>query len=512
MNVLKTYFSPTRISQPATLKGKAARPIQQTSIQRLLRIFAAWKAVLLIVALLSPGVGYDTSTRILFDQHAKNHHLSWVSSAIEYIVLRLTRWDAIYFASNASRGYVREQDWAFSWLLSKCTSFFAGALLWPLPVSSIVKHAIAGICISHLSHALAVIVLYQLVYTITPSPSDQRKRQVAFTTACLHILSPAGIFLSAPYGESTFALFNFLGLLCYAIAVDARFSNYADAYQIDACWTLGAGIFFGLASMIRSNGLLSGLIFLWDAVLSLPNLPQLLRIRDLEQLTRLLSTLTAGLILASCFAFPQYLAYTQYCTNTNAPRPWCTATPPSIYTFVQSHYWNVGLFRYWTLPNLPLFALAFPMGWIMVETTFPCLLQSHHVNRVLNGSTQADQKPQPYPPTPQTRREKVLQHLLPRFALPQLLLVALAATSFHVQILNRISSGYPIWYLALAIEMCVPAWGSGDEGVDGKRQALFRLFGNYDRIPSARPEWVVRGMMVYAVVQAGLFASFLPPA
>jgi GPI mannosyltransferase 2 len=324
----------------------------------------------------------------------------------------------------------------------------------------------------------------------------------------LHAISPAGIFLSAPYGEAAFALFNFMGMFCYVMAVQNRFHTFADAYQLDACWTLGAGLSFALAAMIRSNGLLSGIIFVWDVLAALPRFPQLLRTREKEQLTRLIATITAGIILAIGFTLPQVVAYIQYCTGGNT-RSWCSAIPPSIYTFVQDHYWNVGFLRYWTVSNLPLFALAFPIGWIMVETALPCLFQAHHINRTLNGLTTADQKLQPYPPVPETNEEKVLQYILPRFALPQVVLVGLAATSFHCQIINRISSGYPLWYFIVATEICLMRWGVER---NEKSQGLLRLFGNHDRLPFATPEWVVRGMVMYAVVQGGLYAAFMPPA
>ena len=126
MNVIKTYLSPTRISQPATLKGKAGRHLAGTSVKRLVRVFVAWKLLLLLIACLSPGSGYDTSTQVLFDQ-SRNHDTthSWLSSTIEYVVLRLTRWDGIYFATSASRGHLYEQEWAFSWPLSRLTAIVA---------------------------------------------------------------------------------------------------------------------------------------------------------------------------------------------------------------------------------------------------------------------------------------------------------------------------------------------------------------------------------------------------
>jgi GPI mannosyltransferase 2 len=131
MNVIWTYISPSRISQPATRKGKAARPFQQTSIPRLVRVFWAWKLFLLAAATLSYGPGYDTSTDILFDRE-RGQHDSWAAHVIEYVVLRLTRWDAIYFASAATRGHLYEQEWAFSWLQPKITSSVArGAYCLP---------------------------------------------------------------------------------------------------------------------------------------------------------------------------------------------------------------------------------------------------------------------------------------------------------------------------------------------------------------------------------------------
>lgn len=119
MNVLKTYLSPTRISQPAAPRGKAGKRLEETSISRVIRIFWTWKGLLLLVALLAPGQGYDTSTQIAFDQDHTKGPSSWVSKVIEYAVLRLTRWDGIYFASSSWRGHLYEQEWAFSWVFSR---------------------------------------------------------------------------------------------------------------------------------------------------------------------------------------------------------------------------------------------------------------------------------------------------------------------------------------------------------------------------------------------------------
>lgn len=106
------------------LKGQPARRAEQTSLSRLAWLFLAWKLLLLLTASLSPGPGYDTSTLILFDRHSSGAN-SWLARRVEDVVLRLTRWDALYFASASSRGLAYEQEWAFSPPLSQVTSVVA---------------------------------------------------------------------------------------------------------------------------------------------------------------------------------------------------------------------------------------------------------------------------------------------------------------------------------------------------------------------------------------------------
>jgi len=102
-------------------KGKAAVIAADSSIGRLLQLFSAWKLVLFVVACANPGPGYDTSTRILFDQH-RTRPAAWLDKLLEPVLLRLTRWDAVYFASGSMRGQVFEQEWAFRSLFAQITS------------------------------------------------------------------------------------------------------------------------------------------------------------------------------------------------------------------------------------------------------------------------------------------------------------------------------------------------------------------------------------------------------
>jgi phosphatidylinositol glycan class V len=55
---------------------------------------------------------------------------------------------------------------------------------------------------------------------------------------------------------------------------------------------------------------------------------------------RLPATIIAGLLVALGFAIPQFIAYREFCSASDVDkRPWCHKLPPSIYSWVQSHYW-----------------------------------------------------------------------------------------------------------------------------------------------------------------------------
>lgn len=82
------------------------------------------------------------------------------------------------------------------------------------------------------------------------------------------------------------------------------------------------------------------------------------------------------------------------------------------------------------------------------------------------------------------------QTVVLRLAIAQGILATMTLTSLHIQIINRIASGYPVWYWYLATS----AWASS----------------------KPLSSWVfataIQGMAMYALIQAVLYGSFLPPA
>ncbi|CRG84749.1 phosphatidylinositol glycan, class V [Talaromyces islandicus] len=428
---------------PITESAYAKHPIRSLAV-----LFVVWKALLFLVVAYCPGPGYDTSTTLLTetDESAR--------------ILKFVRWDAIYFVRTAERGYLFEQEWAFSYgyLLRGLISIFNGGNVQPPAI------AVIGVILSHVTHFVSVLVLYHLTKTVLGSETA-RQRALCFVSAALHVTSPAGAFLSAPYGEPVFSCLNLTGLYVYSSAILAEQTK--SWTRRDLNFVL-AGVLFAGATLTRSNGILSGALFAYDAVLGAVEV--LTRGLSFGVIRRTAFVVLGGSIVALGMIVPQYIAFKAYCLDSHSARPWCERLLPSIYSWVQVEYWNNGFLTYWTVSNLPLFLLAAPILTIMFYSALVA------VRGQLGQSSSACWSPVP-------GHTALRQSLVLRLAIPQGILAVMALTNLHVQIINRICSGYPVWYWFLAALGDVRTFGVG-----------------------------VKAMALYAGIQAVLFGSFLPPA
>ncbi|KAL7276002.1 ER membrane glycoprotein subunit of the GPI transamidase complex-like protein [Rhizina undulata] len=471
-----------------------SKSLLQNPYRSLLLIFCSWKFILLVFALFTPSPGYDTSTTLILPATGEREQSigeAWPKLSAIWLFRRLceklTRWDAIYFIKVAERGYINEQEWAFGWGYSKAVSAFEKVLLWCLPMSSRpdppYSQIISAILVSNISHLLSVLVLFKL--TLVAKNHIQAK-QYAFLVSCLHILSPAGLFLSAPYSESLFSFLAFTGNLLYVLA--ERKQRLGEAFGANL-WILASAIIFSLACTVRSNGILNGLIFLHDFAMEFWYIFKSKGDRLGRRVMRIFVLGIGGILIALGLAIPQIIAWKDFC-GTSSERPWCLWFIPTVYTWNQNHYWNVGLFRYWTVSNIPLFVLAAPMLVILIisgvwgvnERRF---LKSEKLGKNASNLGLSD------------------SGLCRKLALSQILLAAFALVSYHVQIITRLSSGYFIWY-----------WWLGRQILDDSKEQSPNYKGNRVMEDSSRDwkKWIVRWMVVYGIVQGVLFAGFLPPA
>ncbi|KAL2823934.1 GPI mannosyltransferase 2 [Aspergillus cavernicola] len=447
-----------------------SQPVRSLSIG-----FWLWKALLLIIIICCPGLGYDTSSSLLPSQG--NGSVDVISSVSLSIPLKFVRWDSIYFVHIARSGHVFEQEWAFSSTYSNLVNSLSSFLFRSDDSSGAAKLAVTAVALSHVAHYLSVLVLYRLSINVFGHDTE-RRRLLCFLSAVLHIISPAGAFLSAPYGESLFSFLNISGFYLYS---SSRLDLSTGKHALSHGKLLLSGCLFAVATAVRSNGILSGVLLAYDA---LEQSYEIVSQRSLRAAgVRLYFVILSGCIVALGLVVPQYLAYVAYCTNEGTSRPWCQSLVPSIYGWVQAHYWDVGFLRYWTVSNLPLFLLASPMLLILFLSCF-WALGADVPFALFRTSSRDDFALSSSPAAP----------LLTQLAIAQLILAAMAIISYHIQIINRVSSGYPLWYWFLV-------W-----------QALGTSTSDQSKVYRALSLTIVQVMATYALVQAAFFGSFLPPA
>ncbi|PHH82930.1 hypothetical protein CDD82_4253 [Ophiocordyceps australis] len=416
-------------------------------------LFLCWKTFLLSVALgATIASDYDTSTSLFFRG-------LYGSVGVPSLATRLTRWDALYYVHYTRSGYVYEQEWAFGAGMPLLVTRIQALLPQSLVGEGAVAEPLLAIGLAHVSHLVAILVLYRLTLMLSGST------KLALVASALHIVSPAGLFLSSPYAESPFACLSFIGHLLFALAMENK------RHQVK--WALAmvsAGVVFGLATAVRSNGLSNGLLFVVGAIECFVSL---LRKPSMSRAMALAAPVLGGLCVAAGSFVPQAVAWKRFCLDLAVglqPRPWCSRTVPSIYAFVQSEYWNVGFLKYWTLNQLPLFLLASPMLSILLISGISTLQDTKGAIKWLKPGTGQD-----------------YHSFLGTLAAIQTVVALLAVSNFHVQIITRLSSGYPVWYWWVA--RCL---------ADVHQSRLGRA--------------IVAFMVMYAGVQGALFASFLPPA
>lgn len=232
--------------------------------------------------------------------------------------------------------------------------------LSPIDIPSPYPYILAGVLLANLSHLLSALVLYsltELVYPTSPAGGS-----VAFIASVMHVLSPAGIFLAAPYSESLFALLSFLGYYLYARSMHAYSSSSAALYNglglgmEHMGFVMGAGALWMLAGMVRSNGVLNGVVVLTDFVYEgwvLAEGGRKTKMRDgisvMRRLARIAGLGVAGVMVGLGLVVPQGIAWMQFCAGgeeggrgMGGKREWCSRAVPSIYSYVQDKYWYVG--------------------------------------------------------------------------------------------------------------------------------------------------------------------------
>uniref|UniRef100_A0A2P2IC78 GPI mannosyltransferase 2 n=1 Tax=Hirondellea gigas TaxID=1518452 RepID=A0A2P2IC78_9CRUS len=293
----------------------------------------------------------------------------------------LIRWDAQYFIHIAEYGYTHENTLAFFPLYPLLVRYLAQIVYFPLQV--ILNYHSTIIVTAVVLNVYLFVKASELFYSL--SRAVLHHEVLAYRAAILFCINPASIFFSAPYSESLFALLTFSALL---------------NYERGGGWTAPAA--FGLAAATRSNGLVNiGFVLyhklqhcstyyykLRNARSSTSDQVSLVLVVLLTFNYTLVPLFVASFSVVVPFLLYQAWCYIKYCGDeaSSALPPhlqsfvhanflhspesgeaeWCYAPIPFAYTHVQDKHWEVGLFRYYQLKQLPNFLLAVPIVLMII--------------------------------------------------------------------------------------------------------------------------------------------------
>ncbi|KLO18377.1 glycosyltransferase family 76 protein [Schizopora paradoxa] len=373
----------------------------------------------------------------------------------------LLRWDAFHFVHIAKEGYAYEHEFAFFPGTPSLMRFVSGLMaFFGLTSDNGFENLLVGGAIAGLASDTAIIVLYDLTNLIFESPS------FAYLCSLLFLLSSSPATLrNAPYAEPFFAYFSFQGMLFCA----------------KKRWIL-ASMFFSAASIFRSNGVMLCIYLAWGILVQpIVSKPGPARISHIPVRTFVYCAALCTLPLLS-LGYYQYYAYQSFCLPSPS-RPWCSRTPPLVYTFVQAEYWNSGLFKYWTISQIPNFLLAAPVLILLFASSI------YHAKNSLVLQFRLLLVGQP----PLTRNtEPILQPAVAPYAIHAFVLSVTLLTSAHVQIALRLASSLPFTY-----------WAAGNLWVRASRSEASDR--NYGR-------WWTTWSIVWSLISLVLWSTFLPPA
>lgn len=212
---------------------------------------------------------------------------------------------------------------------------------------------ISGFIFNSAAFVLCAVVLYHLAL------AAMRHEELAFRTSLLFCFSPANPFFLALYTESTFALTSFAGIYC------ALYGTGGPLQRVS--WTMLSALLFALSTTIRSNGMILVGFLIYMAVARAWS--ALRRRQYIQTFGELVLGGVSAVVAIVPLLLYLYSSYERYCTN-GVSRPWCDATVPNIYSFVQNFYWNVGFLNYYRIHQIPNFLLAAPVIILSISAIY----------------------------------------------------------------------------------------------------------------------------------------------
>lgn len=398
----------------------------------------------------------------------------------QLILKPFTRWDSVYYITIALRGYQKEHYYVFypfyPFLLR-----YMGMFIQFSGMPALESVILGGILLNTLCYILNYYLLKQILQKLHYSQAIQD------TAGLLYLYQPATVFSLTIYTEAVYTTFTWIGIYSY-LHPDRRIQ----------CFGIGC---FGLASLTRSNGVLNILFLL---TVSLRRL-----LATHSTLTKTAEQYPEGVLLllgviACCvpsyviqcmlypllchshnhtFSLTTEMTKQALCTVQTPPTTPTTASfflaglwQPSVYSYLQSVYWQIGWFRSYSLRQIPNFLLALPVSLIIGYYGL--------VRSFVSFSR---------------RKERMIDYLLAHpesvWIAQSSLVLLLLFTVAHVQIATRLFATSPYLYLLLAQEITQDTQDTKSEQSEQSGK---------------KAEYLWRGWMAYAAVGLVLHGNHFP--
>ncbi|KAB0797766.1 hypothetical protein PPYR_08759 [Photinus pyralis] len=418
------------------------------------------------------------------------------------------RWDAQYFMHIAKYGYTHENTLAFFPLyplivriIASLTSYF----ITFLNEDSLLL--ISFIFVNIVVFTKASVELYKLTAVVL-------NVDLAYKSAMLFCINPASIFFVAPYTECLFSYLTFKSML-HCVFIFDKYNRKLNNYMKIIVPT-------SLSACIRSNGVLNiGFLIYFMVQDGIRN------ITAPKSLVMKLFTCFKNGILIICaiylclipFVLTQYYFYQQFCTDFQHNLPvflidfihsndyvfpgmrsyynqsWCLDKIPLAYSYIQSHYWNVGFLKYFECKQIPNFLLAAPIVLFLMYNN--CKFFAMHKRYCLNlgifnfnFSTSREKSK-----TVSTFKPKMFV-----FIVHETFLIIFCVFCIHVQVTTRmLCSASPVlyWFAAYSFKYIK----EHDSGI--RNMFLFQKHDFTQRL-------ILYYFIGYVVIGTVMFTNFLP--
>lgn len=370
--------------------------------------FIVVKWIQLTIVWLCP-VRFDTSSDLIIAKYVLDQAEfvgAWpspvrplVNCFVNSVLKKLVTWDIVYFSDLFVHGPEFEHLFVF------CPLWWRWVKYMPPASDNFYTKLLASVIYANGFHLVSCISMFYLAETTFNKISMFRLRakSIAWASSLAYVISPAGIFLTAPYSESFCNVLVITGLWFREAALGKNPVLSSFRTLTSVLLYLLSGLLIAISFGVRANSVLFGLFYLYD----LQNAWKNRLVADCAL------TIAAGGQLAVAIIVSTWYPYSVFCPNRGE---WCNSWFPSLFSYAQAKYWGTGFLAYWTPNNIPNFAFAAPTIIIAFWASRYFLLE--------------------YP------SNRLLPHIATTIAL------CIGAILFwHVQIITRIGSVLPLPYM-----------------------------------------------------------------